>query len=88
MAAGISFAFSWQWRERRRENREYEAIVAAHNEPMQRQLTAGAADPSGRSLHDGACRYRTNTAARQLAEGSESLLMNHHWNSGSKTWDT
>lgn len=45
--------FSWQWREWCRENRECEATVAAHNEPMQRQLSAGAADPSGRSLQDG-----------------------------------
>lgn len=39
---------SLQRRERCRENREYEATVAAHNEPVQRQLAAGAADPSGR----------------------------------------
>lgn len=53
-ADGIYFAFSWQWREWCWENREYEVVVAAHNEPMQRQLAAGAADPSGRSLQDGA----------------------------------
>lgn len=43
-----SLTFSLQWRERCRENGEYEATVAAHNEPMQRQLAAGAADPAGR----------------------------------------
>lgn len=51
---GIYFAFSWQWREWCWENREYEVVVAAHNEPMQRPLTAGAADTSGGSLQDGA----------------------------------
>lgn len=73
---GIYFAFSWQWREWCGENREYEVIVAAHNEPMQRQLTAGAADTSGRSLQDGASRCRSNTAAGQLALGLGSLLVN------------